>query len=87
MCFVGINSGVKSRGVCGAIKSGASEVQRFPQACLWRFIAAEWQTLVPSASCGFEMVFEGEVFHLKLPLRKLKAKERERKLGMDSILE
>jgi hypothetical protein len=77
---------VSNLGVCGAIKNGASEVQRFPQASLWRFTAAEWQTLVPSVSCSFEMVFEEEVFHLTLPLRKLKAKERERKLWMDSIL-
>ena len=83
---MGINGSVKSRGVCGAIKSGASEVQRFPQACLWRFIAVEWQTLDPSVSCGFEMVFEEEDFHLTLPHKKLKSKERKRELWMDSVL-
>ena len=55
---MGINGGFKSRGVCGAIKSGASEVQRFPQACLRRFVAAEWQTLDPSISCGFNGVLK-----------------------------
>jgi hypothetical protein len=32
----------------------------------WRFIVAEWQTLIPSVSCGCEMVFEEEVFLLYL---------------------
>ena len=86
MYSVGINGVVKSRGVCGAVKSGASDEQRFPQACLWRFITAEWQTLDPTVSCRVEMVFEEEDFHLTLPHRKLKAKERKRELWMDSVL-
>jgi hypothetical protein len=62
------------------------EAQRLLQARLWRFIAAEWQMLVPSVSCGCEMVFEEEIFLLTLPLRKLKAMERKHKLWTDSIL-
>jgi len=62
------------------MKSGAFEEQRFPQACLWRFIASEWQTLDPSVSCSFEMVFEEEGFHLTLPVTKFKAKERRSEL-------
>ena len=75
--------------VCGAIikkkKSGACEANNFPQACLWRFCAAEWRTLVYLVSSNCEMKFEEEIVSLTLLHNKLKNKW-EHKFCIDILL-